>query len=67
MHTEYWSANLHGRHYLTGLYVEALIILKWVFEKRGLTMWTTFMRLKYVTTVSSCEKSNGHSGSINDA
>jgi hypothetical protein len=42
--------NYKGGNHLGDLSIDVGIVLKWILEKRGMRMWTTFIRLRIGTS-----------------
>jgi hypothetical protein len=50
MHTKFLLKNLKGRGYWEDLGVDGNIILEWILEKLGVSVWTRFSWLRIGTS-----------------
>jgi len=40
MHTKFWLGNPKGRDHSKDLGIDGIIILEWILEKLGVSLWT---------------------------
>jgi hypothetical protein len=51
MHAKFWSEKLKGRNHLEDIGVYGKVILEWIAENYGGTLWTGFIWLRIWTSV----------------
>jgi hypothetical protein len=54
MYTDFWSQNLKGRYNLEDLGVIGRIILEWILEKQGGSVWDGFIWFRIETSGGVC-------------
>ena len=60
----FWWGNLRDRDHLGDPGVDGRIILRWIFRKWDVGVWTGLSWLRTGTVVGTCECGNEPSGSI---
>jgi len=63
-YTGFWWGNLRERDYLGDPGVDGNIILRWIFRKWDVGVWTGSSGLRIGTGAGICECGNEHSGSM---
>ena len=64
MYTEFWWGSLRERDHLEDLGVDGRIILRWIFRKWDVGVWTGSSYFTIGTVVGTCECGNEPLGSI---